>query len=300
MCTSVAITSENLLFGRNMDIEGSFGEGVVVTPRSFPLRFRLTEPSLSHYAMIGTAVVVENEPLYADAMNERGLCAAGLNFPDLAVYQTVGETKKTQIAPFELIPWVLGNCATVSEAKQLLEKTTVVSVPFSDALPLTPLHWHFADRHGSIAVEPMKDGLFVYDDPVGVLANKPSFPEQLEQLEPYGSLTNLSVLGGKGLPGDYTSQSRFVKTAVMKNWLVMEGEQSAQVDALFSLLESVAPPKGCVLNSEGRAHYTTYSCCMDAEEGSYYLRRRGELCVLRFCPTEEMLVGSELSFMNEK
>ena len=180
MCTTVAMTMDSFFFGRNMDLEDSFGEGVVITPRNFPFRFRRTEPSFSHYAMIGMASVMDGYPLYADAVNEKGLCAAGLNFPHNAYYPKWGNGVKTEISPFEVIPFVLGRCATVSEARELLVQAALVDEPFSEALPLTPLHWHIADKNGALVVEPMADGLKLYDDPFGILTNNPPFPFQRE------------------------------------------------------------------------------------------------------------------------
>lgn len=310
MCTTVAMTMDRFFFGRNMDLEGSFGERVVITPRNYPFRFRRTEPSFSHYAMMGMAAVVDGYPLYADAVNEKGLCAAGLNFPYNAYYPKWGNGVKTEISPFELIPWVLGKCASVSEARELLVQTALVDEPFSAELPLTPLHWHIADQVGAIVVEPMGDGVRIYDDPVGVLTNNPPFPFQEERLKGYADLNNRSSvmplaepsffslgLGGLGLPGDYSSASRFVRAAYLKQYLRAEGECEG-VAAAFSLLGAVAPPPGCVLDEEERAHYTVYSCCIDAQKGKYYLKRADRLEVFSVSFDKNDLNGERLvSFM---
>ena len=146
MCTSVAMNIGGFYFGRNMDLEGSFGECVVMVPRHFPFSFRKMPEENCHYALIGMAAVSSGYPLFADAMNENGLCMAGLNFPGNAVYQQGEEEAQNCVTPFELIPWVLGRCATVNQAERLLSKTRLVAIPFSDAVPLTPLHWHLARR----------------------------------------------------------------------------------------------------------------------------------------------------------
>lgn len=86
MCTSIAMNTEDFYFGRTMDIEYSFNEKVVFTPRNYPIAFRRNDTLRRHYAMLGMASVVEDYPLYAEAVNERGLCIAGLNFPDNAYY----------------------------------------------------------------------------------------------------------------------------------------------------------------------------------------------------------------------
>ena len=307
MCTTVALAMDGFFFGRNMDLEGSFGERVVITPRNVPFRFRRTEPSFSHYAMVGMAAVVDGYPLYADAFNEKGLCMAGLNFPYNAYYPKWGNGVKTEISPFELIPWVLGKCATVEEARELLVQTTLVEEPFSDDLPLTPLHWHVADGHGALVVEPMGDGLKVYDDPIGVLTNNPPFPQQAASLARYETLHNESRvaplaepsffslgLGAVGLPGDYSSSARFARAAFLKRYLHAEGNEAARVSAVFSLLGAVAPPRGCVLDAEERAHYTTYSCCMDVSAGRYYVKKADSLGVSSVALSASSLDGERL------
>ena len=71
MCTSIAMNTEDFYFGRTMDIEYSFGEKVVFTPRNYPISFRKNDTLHRHYAMLGMASVMENYPLYAEAVNER-------------------------------------------------------------------------------------------------------------------------------------------------------------------------------------------------------------------------------------
>ena len=87
MCTAIAVRCERFYFGRNMDYDRSFGEQVVISPRSFPFPFCREELCAGHYAMIGMASVMDGYPLYADAVNEKGLGMAGLHFPDNAHYR---------------------------------------------------------------------------------------------------------------------------------------------------------------------------------------------------------------------
>ena len=72
MCTAVTYKTKDHYFGRNLDLEGSFGETVTVTPRNFPLPFRKMGMLETHYAMIGMAHIAEGYPLYYDATNEKG------------------------------------------------------------------------------------------------------------------------------------------------------------------------------------------------------------------------------------
>lgn len=209
----------------------TYGEAVTITPRNFPLTFRKVDALSSHFALIGMDILIEDYPLYFDATNEKGLSMAGLNFPEYAHFFPE-QADKDNISPFEFIPWILGQCETVSEAKELLECINLVNIPFSDDLPLSPLHWMIADQNQSLVVESTKDGLHVYDNPVGVLTNNPTFDYHLFNLNNNRHLTTdvsantfskqlqLDVyskgMGGTGLPDDLSSTSRFIRAAFTK------------------------------------------------------------------------------------
>lgn len=288
MCTSIAMLTHDFYFGRNMDINYEFGEHVVVTPRNFPFKFRRAGTMTRHLAMIGMATVQEGYPLYAEAVNEKGLGMAGLMFDGNAFYPDTLDNNKSNVSPFEFIPWIVGKCSTVDEAKKLLAATHITNIPFSEKIPLTPLHWHIADRNSSIVVESVKEGLKIYDNPVGVMTNNPQFGYQLENL---GNYLNLTVgvpqnifsekagvkpfsngLGSFGLPGDYSSPSRFVKTAYLKLNSVCKDNEMDSISQFFHILGSVFVPNGCVKLPQDAYNVTTYSCCVNADKGIFYYR----------------------------
>ena len=232
MCTAATYQTKDFYFGRNLDYEFSYGEQLVVIPRNYPFRFRQAGELNRHYAILGMAHVAEGYPLYYDAINEAGLCVAGLNFVGNAVYHPAADGKEN-IAQFELIPWLLGRCASLAEARELLAGANLLNLPFSPQYPLAALHWMIADRTGCITLESTADGLHVYDNPAGVLTNNPPFPLQMFNLNNYRNLSPrqpenqfapglpLSAysrgMGGLGLPGDLSSQSRFVRAAFVRN-----------------------------------------------------------------------------------
>ena len=117
MCTAITYNTKDHYFGRNLDLEFSYSESVTITPRNYPFKFRHVAEIKSHYAIIGMAFVVGDYPLYYDAVNEKGLGMAGLNFHINADYKEV-EEGKDNIASFEFIPWILSQCETVDEAKK--------------------------------------------------------------------------------------------------------------------------------------------------------------------------------------
>ena len=164
MCTAATYQTKDFYFGRTLDYEFSYGDEIVVTPRKFPLDFCHMGKCDAHYGMIGMAHVADGYPLYYDAVNEKGVGMAGLNFVGNAVYQKVEEGREN-VAQYELIPWVLGQCANLQEVRKLLAKMNLVGTPFGD-FPAAQLHWIIADASGAITLECTKDGLQVYDNPV--------------------------------------------------------------------------------------------------------------------------------------
>ena len=283
MCTAISIIKGDHYFGRNLDMVKGYDEQIVITPRNFPFRFRNGLDLLHHHAMIGMATVANHYPLYYDATNEHGLSMAGLNFPEYAVYFPRAACKDN-IAPFELIPWVLGQCATVLEAKKLLLQTNIWMLPFNREYMLTPLHWMISDRNSSLVLESTSDGFHMYDNPVGVLTNSPPFPYHLSNLANYRYLRSddqpnhfcgipyhgySAGMGAMGLPGDYSSASRFIKAAFVRCCARSDIDEQRNVGHFFHLLNTVAMPRGAVKLQDG-PEITLYSSCCNTDKGIYY------------------------------
>ncbi len=286
MCTAINFKSKDCYFGRNLDLEYSYEETVTVTPRNYPFRFRTMGEMDHHYAIIGMAYVVEDYPLYYEATNEAGVSMAGLRFAGNAHYPAMAEGKDN-VAPFEFIPWILTQCETMQEVKKLLERVNPVNLPFSEALPLTPLHWMVSCGEESLVVESMADGLHVYDNPVGVLTNNPPFPVQLWNLE------NVRVL-----PGEPDSPSRFVRAAhVLKNSVCGDSEEES-VGQFFHILTSVEQQRGCNITEGGAYEITAYSCCCNTTRGIYYYITYGNRQITAVDMHREDLESSELVSFN--
>ena len=268
MCTALSLKTKDHYFGRNLDLDRSYGEEVCVMPRRFPLEFRKMGDICEHYAMVGMATVVDELPLFYEATNEMGLSMAGLNFPDNAYYPPVFDGKDN-IAPFEFIPWILGQCKTVSEAKSLLSRINLADIAFSEELPQTPLHWMILDREESIVVEPMRDGLHIHENPYGVLTNNPPFEYHVANLEKHRHLH------GDKLPGDTSSESRFVRMSFFRESSVCDDDELSSVGQFFHLLSSVEVIKGARKTEEGAWHFTRYSSCANTDKGLYYYTTYG-------------------------
>lgn len=285
MCTAATYKTKDFYFGRTLDYEFSYGDEITIAPRNYEFNFRKVKKIESHYAMIGMAHVVGDYPLYYDAINEKGLGIAGLNFVGNAYYNECTEGKDN-IAQFELIPWILGQCESVKEVRELLKNINITNEPFSEKFPLAQLHWIIADKNEAITVESMKDGLKVYDNPVGVLTNNPPFDKQMFELNKYMNLSpkvpknNFSDkldmeyysrgMGAIGLPGDLSSQSRFVRVSFVKMNSVSKNDEKSSVSQFFHILNSVDQQRGCCEVADGKYEITIYTSCCNASKGIYY------------------------------
>ena len=284
MCTAVTYQTDNFYFGRTLDYESSYGEELVILPRKFQLHFLNMGMLENHYAILGTAHVAQGYPLFYDAVNEKGLCIAGLNFVGNAQYAKVMDGKDN-LAQYEFIPWILSNCSCIAEAKELLAKINLTDTPFQK-MPVAQLHWMLADKEQAITVEAVADGIKIYPNPVGVLTNNPPFPEQMFRLNDFMNLSakqpknhfsnklNLHPysrgMGALGLPGDLSSSSRFVRAAFVKEHSVSGHSELESVSQFFHILGSVEQQNGCCEVENGQYEKTIYTVCYNANKGIYY------------------------------
>ena len=288
MCTAVTFHTRDHYFGRNLDLEYSYHETVTITPRNYSLQFRNGTVLKTHYAMIGMAMVADNYSLYYDAT----------------------KAQADNIAPFEFIPWILGQCTTIQEAEIFLKRINLTDIPFSREYPCTPLHWIIADKTRAITVESTADGLYIMENPVGILTNNPPFPYHLYNLTNYMNLTYAEPvnrfsdtvdlvpysrgMGGIGLPGDLSSASRFVKAAFTKLNSRCGDSESESISQFFHILGSVAQQNGCVQVGNG-FEKTVYSSCCNTDTGVYYYTTYGNSQITGVSLFRENLDSSKLT-----
>jgi choloylglycine hydrolase len=256
------------------------------------------------------AHVQEGYPLYYDAVNEHGLAMAGLNFPGNARYFPPRDGM-LNLSPFELIPYLLGTCASVAEAREELNKINLVNINFADELPLSPLHWMMSDGKDAIVIEPMEDGLKIFDNPVGVLTNNPPFDKQLFYLNNYRNLSNKNPentfggdidldeysrgMGGIGLPGDLSSASRFAKVAFTRANSYSGSDEASSVGQFFHILGSVEQQNGCTFIADPDLYeYTIYTSCYNTDKGILYYRTYNNSQITAVDLNKEDLDSNEL------
>lgn len=309
MCTAATYKTNDFYFGRTLDYESSYGEEIVIMPRNFRLDFLSEGICEKHYAVIGTAHIAGGYPLFYDAVNEKGLCMAGLNFVGNAHYFK-NKNGKSNIAQYEFIPWILGKCTSTDEAKELISNINITDTPFSEHMPVGQLHWIIADKNSAITIESVSDGIKVYDNPLGVLTNNPPFDEQMFRLNDYMHLSSRQPkntfsdklelkaysrgMGAIGLPGDLSSQSRFVRVAFVKANSVSGKGETESVSQFFHILGSVDQPRGCCEVADGKYEITIYTSCCNADKGIYYYTTYDNHRISAVDMRKESLDGNEL------
>ena len=285
MCTALGLQGNAHLFGRTLDLEYSYDEEVIITPRKFCLGFLHEKSTNPHLAIIGVGCVADGKPLYYDAANEAGVAAAGLNFPGNAVYFE-RQDGFCNLASFEVIPFILSHCKSVKEAKALLKNVRITTDDFNKTLKSTPLHWIFADRTDCITVESTASGLSVYENPFRVLTNNPPFWHHVTRMADYAHLSSCDPdntlcpdipvsfysrgMGGIGLPGDFSSFSRFARTVFLSHHTTPASDKAGEIGRFFHILDDVSVPRGAVKTKEGKDVLTVYTSCADLDTGVYY------------------------------
>lgn len=186
------------------------------------------------------------------------------------------------------MPWVLAQFSTVKETKAALKNLNMVDIPFKPNVPNTTLHWFIADKDEAIVVEIIDGKTVIYDNPVGVLTNSPSFDYHLMNLHNYRHLSSKQPhnsyspdwdakpfgegFGAIGLPGDWSPASRLVKATFVKEHSVCPQDDVANVTQFFHILDSVAFVQGCTTSDQNTHDITVYSSCGNTATGDYYYK----------------------------
>lgn len=311
MCTHIHISSSKNKFYWGRTLDTSFNpfdvdSKVTIVPKDFILETQ-SKPWKTKYAFLG--INLSGSTLFFDGVNEKGL-AGGLLFLNACTWDKKENIEKqglTAINSGEIIPWILSNFESVSDIKNNISKVVVTSddIPSLGELgkgnPITA-HYTFTDKMGeSVVLEPTNHGHFrVFDNTVGVMANDPTFDWHMTNLSNYiqvqgfnkqqKNLNEKTVItpisngtGMLGLPGDYTSPSRFVRAAYLRNLTGDVSDEEAPA-RLFSLLNSVWVPKGVERFMEDRddSDFSSYMCAYDQNLGKLYLRIFNHLDTMEF------------------
>lgn len=237
--------------------------------------------------------------VFADGFNEKGLGIASLYFNQNAAYANEQKSSAVNLEAAELIPYVLGNFSSVTEFKKNLSHINVCQTKNQAMGIVLPLHWLLYDRHSnSLVLEITKTGVHCYDNPVGVMTNSPAFPWHLTNLGHYSHIQSQDFPakkygdyqiisdgpgnGALGLPGDYTSASRFIRTAFLRQYTKQASSAQDGLVTLKHILNNVDIPRGVKVNTKGLADYTQYQGFMDLDNLVYYFQPYDQLTMTKF------------------
>ena len=300
-CTGITLEAEDgsTVFARTMELGGDLVQwDLVVVPRGTAYEGSTPsgKPGLEWTAKYGFAgASAFGLPHVADGVNEAGLATGVFMFAHYAEYQKVTESDADKtLGPFELATWILSSNATVAEVKEGLSKIKVANVTFE--APGwgggAPFHWFVVDESGeAVVVEYVGGELNIHDNPLGVITNAPTFDWHITNLKGYVNLTpedvpelklgSLSVTefghgtGFRGLPGDFTPPSRFVRAAFLKTAAVPGKTADEAVVQAFHVLNQFDIPLGTVrgpgLAGQPMLEQTDWTSASDLANRRYYI-----------------------------
>lgn len=300
-CTGIRLTAADgsVVRGRTLEFGTDLNSDVLMIPRGFTRVGNTPDgkPGLSwkaKYASLGANGV--GLPYLFDGLNEKGLAVGTFYFPTTAGYMpyTAADAGKT-IAPWQVGSYLLENFATVEEVRQNIGKVVVPTVIFPAWGFAPPAHYVVYDAAGnSIVIEFIGGKLNVYDNPLGVITNTPSFDWHMTNLRNYvnfsvnnvppvklGSVTLQPTgqgTGMLGLPGDFTPPSRFVRAVAFSQSVLPSKTGDEAVLEVFHILNNFDIPKGSTRDGQKdasgniEADYTLWTSVTDLKTKRFYFR----------------------------
>lgn len=273
-CTGIRIKTQdnNYIYGRTMEFADAFmPHDLIAVPRNYKYTGQTPSgqpgmPWQTKYAFTGFNL--SGEPLVDDGLNEKGLACGGFFFVGYAKYENVTEADyQNTISCLELVSWILGTCSTVAEVRDQLPKIHICAVILPQLGFAPPLHCFIVDKTGDAAVIEYLDGkLNIYDNKVNVITNSPNYIWQTTNLRNYIGLqpANIPAIkingnefaqfsqgsGAIGLPGDFSSPSRFIRAVFLTNSAYEGKDIDEGIGVAFHILNHFDIPLGSVRGEE--------------------------------------------------
>ena len=297
-CTGIRLVAKDggVVAARSLEFGFDLHSEVLIVPAGTALTGSLPDggKGISYKTKYGFAGA-NGEGLTAiiDGINDQGLYVGLFYFPGYASYaDSTKENAAHAMAPHEYANWLLGNFANVEEVKANFDKVVLVPVALEEFGQPAPVHFVVHDRTGkAVVIEPLNKGLKIYDNPLGVVTNAPTFDWHMTNLRNYINLSATNVppvdLGGitlaqfgqgsglRGLPGDFTPPSRFVRAVAFSQSAFPSETAPQAVLQAFHILNNFDIPYGSVREVDnGRVHAeaTTWSSAADLKNLRWYFR----------------------------
>jgi choloylglycine hydrolase len=299
-CTGAQIITEDkaAISGRTLEFGIFLDNSVVVVPRGYAFtgstKLGDGKKWTAKYASVG--IIVADNQRILDGMNEKGLSTGSFYFPGYAKYSvTTKKNKNISMSSSDFTQWILSMFSTVDEVRKAIKNNEVAISPvLTPGFPpqVQPFHFVVYDKTGkSLVIEPIDGKLKLYDNPIGVITNSPTFDWHMTNLSNYVNLlahtpdevklfdTTIKPLGQGsgmlGLPGDFTPPSRFVRAAAFAASSIPEKTAEKGVLQLLHVLNSFDIPVGAARTIEdGKifSDYTMLTVIRDTKNLCYYYK----------------------------
>lgn len=273
-CTEVILNKKKdlVISGRTLDYNSELGSRICFVEKGS----KTEDPGVKWTQFAGAplswtskynAVLVDafNEKAYVDGMNSEGLSVACLWQADTQLPKSVTEGTKA-LSNVALVEYLAENAKDVDEAKKLVSGLSLFLSNYKGQ-PMV-LHWIVNDKSGKSTVIEIKDGKPKFFDEVskiGVMANQPSYDQQLDNLKSHKS-EQAQNSKGYVLPGDYQSKNRFVRSEYLVSHLPPFETADEGVAAAIQILHNVESPKG----AQNTGSYTQWIAVRDQSNLRYW------------------------------
>ncbi len=298
-CTGIVVKTKNgvTIPARTMEFGFDVRSKLLVIPKGTNLTFLSSIADKeglkmrAKYGFAGMNAVEKN--IVVDGVNEAGLYLGSFYFPGFAAFTPLTTANQgNAVSSEEMGNYILSSFATVEEVIEGLKDVTIVGSFIEDIQGEAPFHYAVTDAKGrSIVIEYTKNGLTIYDNTVGAVCNSPSYDWHLTNLRNYVNLNpnnrhgvtlngdNYASLGEGtgmiGLPGDYTSPSRFVRATAFANTTLPSKDEEEGIFRAFHILNAFDIPKGVIkekAESTVLTDYTVWTSAVDTKNKMYYYK----------------------------
>lgn len=252
-CTRVFwnTNGQAMVTARTTDLFVSEEPKMLVMPRGIKKTGLVDDNPLTWTSKYGSVVITAfNSPTATEGVNEGGLSAHLLY-----LHNTKYSARNAKTPGLSNLLWAqyfLDNYKTVQEAINDRENFQIVATQVYGRT--WPIHLVLEDATGDSAIIEFINGKMVtYHGPeYTVLANEPSYSEQVENLKRY------KLFGGSlPMPGDIDSLSRFVRASSYLKTLPKPSDYHQAIAEIFSVIRTVMVPFGAA-DTSGKVAVDTW------------------------------------------